>query len=192
MVSALYTRKNSIYKKLNIDCWDVQRDARNYTGPGPIICHPPCRSWGQCRWLAKPKEGEKELSIIAVNQVRKFGGILEHPSRSSLWPYMNLPLPNQVPDRYGGFSISIDQSWWGHLVRKPTLLYIVGTTLKKMPACPIRFDAITHTIFVSQRMAKRKKLGQRQKKVLSKAGRETTPIEFAKWLIEVAELCKDI
>lgn len=34
---------------------------------------------------------EKALALWAVEQVRKFGGVLEHPKRSTLWPAAGLP-----------------------------------------------------------------------------------------------------
>jgi hypothetical protein len=29
MISALYVRRDSIYKTLGVDCWDIDRDAKN-------------------------------------------------------------------------------------------------------------------------------------------------------------------
>lgn len=69
---------------------------------------------------------------------------------------------------------------------KNSLLYIVGCSRKDLPEMPIRFDAIEYT--VSSKI--KKKSGRRIKKEISKKEREATPVEFAKWLIKVAEKCK--
>jgi hypothetical protein len=45
-ISVLFCRKDSIYKTLNIDVWDKDRDARNFDSENVIIAHPPCWSWG--------------------------------------------------------------------------------------------------------------------------------------------------
>lgn len=184
-VSVLFARQDSIYKTLNVDVWDIDRDARNYSGLGPVICHPPCRAWGQLAHMAKPRPDEKELAIYSINKIRQVGGVLEHPRASKLWPTMNLPKPGEI-DLYGGFSILINQSWFGHLAEKSTLLYICGLSKNDLPQIPIKFDAITHT--VSSKI--KKKSGRRIKKELSKKQREETPIDLAKWLIEVASKCK--
>jgi hypothetical protein len=61
-VSALFVRKDSIYKELGVDCWDAERNALNWPGGNPLIAHPPCRAWGQLSHWAKPLPGEKEGS----------------------------------------------------------------------------------------------------------------------------------
>src|SRR5687768_16317280 len=96
MISVLYTRADSIYKQLGVDCWDIERDARKWPGGNPIVAHPPCRAWGQLSHFANPIQGEKELAISAINQIRKYGGVLEHPRGSKLWHEMNLPMPGKV------------------------------------------------------------------------------------------------
>jgi hypothetical protein len=184
MISALYVRNDSIYKQLEIDCWDVERDARNWPGGNPIIAHPPCRAWGQLAHLAKPREGEKGLAIHAIGLIRMWGGILEHPRTSKLWRELNLPMPG-VLDNYGGYTLLVNQNWWGHKAEKKTFLYIVGCPQKELPPIPISFDAIQYTIASKIK----KKSGRRQKKEITKKEREQTPIEFAKWLITVAENC---
>lgn len=54
-VSVLYTRSDSVYKTLGVDCWDMERDARLFPGGNPIVAHPPCRAWGQLSHMAKPR-----------------------------------------------------------------------------------------------------------------------------------------
>lgn len=35
-VAALYVRKDSIYKALVVECYDIERDARSYRGCYPV------------------------------------------------------------------------------------------------------------------------------------------------------------
>lgn len=42
MVSVLYVRNDSVYKELDVDCWDIERDARKWPGGNPVVAHPPC------------------------------------------------------------------------------------------------------------------------------------------------------
>ena len=179
MVSALFVRDDSIYKQLNIDSWDINRDARNFTGTNVVIAHPPCRAWGQLSHLAKPRHDEKELAIFAVNLIQKNGGILEHPRASKLWKHCNLPTGNLI-DQYGGWTLSINQSWFGHKCRKSTLLYIVGVKPAEIIPYPISLDRVTHSIGTSNR-------SYPGMKEVSKKYREYTPPNLAKWLIEVAK-----
>ena len=61
--------------------------------------------------------------------------VLEHPAQSKLWEALNLPKPctyaraphPSYSDAWGGFSVQVDQVEWGHVARKRTWLYIVGT-----------------------------------------------------------------
>jgi hypothetical protein len=178
MISALFVRNDSIYKDLGVDSWDIDRNALNWAGGNAIIAHPPCRAWGKLRGLAKPRPGEKELAIWAIGQIRRYGGVLEHPRHSLLWSVLNLPKGLEI-DNWGGYSVCVNQSWFGHKAEKNTLLYIVGCPRKELPAIPLRMDAITHTVNRDPRGIK---------KELSKKAREATPIDFAKWLIRVAEI----
>lgn len=179
-VTALFVRTDSVYKQLGIDCYDIDRDARNFNGKNPVIAHPPCRAWGQLRAFAKPRPGEKELAFLAIDLVRKNGGVLEHPRASKLFPQY-LPLPGCL-DQYGGYTICIDQFWFGHKARKNTLLYIVGVSQKELPEVPIRFDRIEYVVASSLK----------NRKEITKKEREATPFEFAKWLINVASKCQVI
>lgn len=187
-VAVLFAREDSIYKRLGADCWDIQRDARNYPGSKSVIAHPPCRAWGQLSHMAKPRPDEKELALFAIEMVRKYGGVLEHPGASKLFPTY-LPLPG-TRDKYGGYSICVDQFWWGHKCRKKTLLYIVGCPEKELPPIPLRFDAVTYIIGTSGR----RKNGTRYtgKKEVTKKEREATPVAMAEWLLSTALRCRTL
>lgn len=185
MVSVLFTRSDSVYNSLGVDCWDIKRDARNWPGGNPIIAHPPCRAWGQLSHMASPREGEKELAIWSIEQIRKHGGVLEHPRASKLWKFLKLPQPGKK-DEFGGFSLCINQSWFGHKAEKKTLLYIKGCQYSDLPPMPINFNAVEYT--VSSKI--KKKSGKRIKKEITKKEREATPLLLAEWLIAVAKKCK--
>lgn len=187
MVAVLFARIDSIYKLIpSCDVYDAQRDAMTFTGGSPVVCHPPCRAWGRLRALAKPEPGERELAIWAISQVRQHGGVLEHPETSLLWKEMGLPLGMEI-DEYGGFTISVDQFWWGHRARKRTWLYIVGVNPSDVPPYAIRLDAITHTVSPTM---KRGRKYFRPKPSISKAEREATPPLFAEWLVKLATSTK--
>lgn len=185
-VTALYVRRDSVYKTLGVDCWDADRDARKWKGGNALIAHPPCRAWGRLKHFAKPREDEKELALHAVKMIRKFGGVLEHPSRSTLWDAVPLPMPGERDD-FGGFTISINQSWFGHRAEKKTFLYICGIEPKELPDYPISFDAVTHVIASS----KNKRLSRDKRPEVSKAEREHTPEPLATWLVDLCKLINE-
>ena len=105
-VSVLFARSDSCYFELAADVWNADRDARGYTGSNPVICHPPCRGWGRLRNWAKPRPDEKALALFAVDQVRRCGGVLEHPWGSTLWGAAGLPHPGHV-DAWGGWTLLV-------------------------------------------------------------------------------------
>lgn len=106
-VAILFARQDSIYKSMpDCDVYDIKRDARNYAGDLPVVAHPPCRAWASLRHCAKPWVGEKDLAHFAIAQIRKFGGVLEHPLRLTLWPVAGLPRSEQR-DAWGGWSLPI-------------------------------------------------------------------------------------
>src|SRR3972149_3930233 len=105
--SVLFARRDSDYKLMDCDVWDIDRDARNYTGNAPVIAHPPCRAWGRLRHFAKPRPDEKDLALFAVATVRRCGGVLEHPASSTLWQAADLPLPGYPADRFGGWTFPV-------------------------------------------------------------------------------------
>ena len=134
--AALFVRPDSSYKQRTaFDAWDANRDALNFKGDNPVVCHPPCRAWGQLSHMANPKKGEAELSLWSINVVRKNGGIIEHPEASRLFK-KHLPDAWHFPDEYGGFTILIDQFDFGHVAHKPTKLYFCGLSLNELPPLP--------------------------------------------------------
>jgi hypothetical protein len=179
-VVALFTTEDSVYKKLGIDAWDIERNALKYKGNSPAICHPPCRTWGKFSWRAKPRKGEKELALYAIDYVRKNGGIVEHPQSSSLWRVIGVQ--HGVVDKWGGFIITLDQCVFGHRARKATTLYICGCSPEDLPRIPKETKPPTHAIDNSRSTIKLPEI--------SKKERMETPPRFAKWLIKVALKCK--
>lgn len=185
LTTVLFTRSDSIYLSLGCDCWDIKRDARFFSGAEPVIAHPPCRAWGRLRGLAKPRPDEKDLARFAVGVIRKNGGVLEHPEKSTLWDDRLLPKPGCGMDHYGGWSLSVDQFWWGHLARKRTWLYVVGISPAEIPAWPLSLDAITCVVSSSKYTRRGPKRSLRSKK-----DTEGTPPAFARYLISIVELIK--
>lgn len=162
----LYARNNSVYKKIpGCDVFDLARDARNYSGNLPVIAHPPCRLWGRLYKFSTAPISEKLLALHAVHAVRTNGGVLEHPAHSKLWPVAGLPSPG-VRDEFGGFTLPILQSWFGHKAPKSTWLYIVGIEPRNLPAFPFALGIPSGRIEASHSM----KL------------REGTPVDLALWL----------
>ncbi len=115
----------------------------------------------------------------AINAVRSCGGVLEHPSGSLLFKE-HLPAPVHS-DQYG-FSIAVDQFWFGHKAQKRTLLYIVGIRPQQLPTFPLDLGYPDHVVRPSK--------NHTGAKIISKAEREGTPIAFAQWLIDIASVCK--
>jgi len=177
-ITVLFVRKDSIYKELETDCWDIEKDARKWTGGEAAIYHPPCRAWGQLSHFAKPRADEKELAIWSIKQIRKYGGVLEHPRTSRLWDEMKLPKGNEI-DEYGGFTLCIDQFWFGHKAKKNTLLYICGISKKEVPDYPLKFEPVMHTVDRPR--------GNYGKKQITKKEREATPKLLAEWLIKLVK-----
>lgn len=170
-VSVLFARSDSCYFDLVDDVWDAKRDARGYAGSNPVVCHPPCRGWGRLRHFAKPRHDEKALALFAVEQIRRVGGVLEHPWGSTLWHAADLPHPGKV-DAWGGWTLLVDQGWWGHPAPKPTYLYIVGCSRENVGELPVQLHRAA---------------GRTMK--LSPAEREATPLPFARFLVALAAKC---
>lgn len=185
MIAALFVRPDSVYKTMpGVDPWDIERDARGFDGSCAVVAHPPCRAWGRLKHFAKPRPDEKQLAIFAVEKVRAVGGVLEHPEYSDLWSAAELPRPGEGSDSYGGWTLALDQLWFGHGARKRTWLYIVGVGPADIPRIPLSLNYPTHVIGGSSSHRSR---GLRHMK---KADREHSPPEFAAWLVDLAKRCQ--
>lgn len=194
-VAVLFARADSNYKAMpQCDVWDAERDARKWPGGAPVVAHPPCRAWGRLRKLANPRPDEKELAIFAVAQVRAFGGVLEHPKGSTLWPVAGLPALGQR-DQFGGWTLPIFQNAFGHRAEKPTLLYIVGCEPADLPPLPIVLGEASHVICAPGRRRDGTRLHKGDKgwrPEVTPAEREHTPPALAAWLVEVANRCRKV
>lgn len=144
MIAALYVQTDGCYFGLDgVDPWDEVRDARMYQGPHPVIAHPPCQRWGRM-FAGQPahiaKTGERHRKgddggcfKSALFDVRRFGGVLEHPAGSHAWGHFGLSVPPRSggwisADDHGGWTCCVEQGRYGHYARKPTLLYAVGVS----------------------------------------------------------------
>lgn len=84
-------------------------------------------------------------------------------------------------DEFGGWTLPINQHWFGHRAEKATWLYIVGIEPSEIPAIPMRLDKPTHCIRPTKSYPRLPSV--------TKAEREHTPPALAEWLVNVAELC---
>lgn len=182
---ALFVDPRGPYPGLVAECYDEARDARTYAGPWPVVAHPPCGPWGRLRHLYRGGEGPRELAIVAIDQVRRWGGALEHPRYSQLWKFAGLPLPGEPTDVHGGRTIELSQCDWGHPARKMTWVYVVGGTIGPYPAS----REPTHWISGGRGRAGKKRHTTPVPpgiKVCSAQQRRRTPPAFAVWLLDMA------
>lgn len=169
MVAALFVRKENHYLALGCDCYDADRDALSWPGGVPGVYHPPCRSWGQLSHFAKPRPGERELATWSMQNVRKYGGVLEHPYSSRLWKESGC-LSFGIRDDHGGILVPALQSWFGHRAQKKSCFYVVGA----MPVFPEKKIEPAAFVMVEN---------------MGRAERERTPFDLAVWLVELASRC---
>jgi len=187
MIAALYVDPRGPYPSMpDVDAWDVTRNATRYDGPHAIVAHPPCGPWGR---LAHLYEGtEHALGLRAVQQVRRWGGVLEHPARSLLWAAAGLPAPGDSPSvDPNGFTVEVEQVSWGHVARKRTWLYCVGVPRALVDGT--RRYGGTPTHWASGGRTRSSRNGSPVPpgiRVCSAAQRRRTPPAFAEWLVMLA------
>jgi GGDEF domain-containing protein len=88
-------------------------------------------------------------------------------------------------DAADGFSLAVEQHWWGHRATKPTWLYVCGCEPGDVPAMPLTLTEATHVVARDRRGNGR----NRTKPHCTHAEREATPPAFAAWLVELARRC---
>lgn len=134
-IAALFVEVGGPYWLMGsrIDFWDIDRDARLYRGPWPVIAHPPCERWGKY-WFGSPIGPRKSLGDdggcfkSALDSVRRWGGVIEHPFASHAWKTFDLPKPSRSGGWIEGnryeWSCCVDQGHYGHAIPKPTWLFV--------------------------------------------------------------------
>ncbi|MEO5713925.1 MAG: hypothetical protein ABIT37_10605 [Luteolibacter sp.] len=176
-VAVLCARKDSVYHGVSgVDVYCARRDARNFVGSCPVVAHPPCRRFGRLRQFVPESAGadsERFLGVWCADQVRHYGGVLEHPSYSTLWDRCGLPRPGEKS--LEGVTIAIPQYWFGHRARKSTWLFVARLQLSDIPDMPYRLET-----FDMKEVAR-----------MGRGEREHTPPDLAKWLVDLAVLSGD-
>lgn len=143
MIAALYVRKGGAYYGIpDVDPWDEARDARRYAGPHPVVAHPPCTRWCRLAGLVEKRWGHQKgddggTFAAALNAVRAYGGVLEHPAFSAAWLAHDLLAPPTGggwvnADFFGGWVCYVEQARYGHLAKKATWLYAKGVDLPSL------------------------------------------------------------
>jgi len=187
-IAVLFVEPDSVYKTIpGVDPWDQARDARAWPGGMPAVAHPPCRTFSMLRHFARAPADEHALGLYAIEVIRRWGGVVEHPAYSTLWKECDLPAPGPAQDVFGGFSMDVDQFWWGHRAQKRTWLYICGCTRAQVPQMPIVLGTSPRKCCWSKEI----RVGDpRYRKQIRTKERNATPKNFALWLIELARRCK--
>lgn len=210
MIAALFVESRGVYAGLpDVDPWDIKRDARTYAGPHPVVAHPPCQRWGRY-WHGGPSIKERKTLgdddgcfASALESVRKFGGVIEHPEASHAWETFKLAAPPKFGGwiRAGdglGWTCCVEQGNYGHKARKATWLYVVGVNdlpelkwgaanvTQRVDGCGFHTSeerrAQLNGKTRSEWLAERGVVGER----LSKYERLATPLPFRDLLIDIA------
>lgn len=117
MIAALYVETDGCYYGLpDVDPWDIDRDARCYAGPHPVVAHPPCQRWGRFWHGSTRKPHQYKLGYdfgcfaAALDAVSMWGGVIEHPADSHAWRYFEI----EPPRRFAGWrrTTNPSRSWW--------------------------------------------------------------------------------
>lgn len=198
MIAALYVETDGVYYGLpNVDPWDKKRDARCYPGELPVVAHPPCERWGRY-WGGAPWQTERKKKgddggcfAAALDAVRRWGGVIEHPEASHAWSAFGLNAPPRcggwvVADFMGGWTCCVEQGAYGHRARKATWLYAHSVELPSLRwgSAPGAFDLLDEGYHSKEERARKIKTGICQR--LSARQRAATPVEFRDLLISIA------
>jgi hypothetical protein len=225
VIAALYVAKGGVYYGLpDVDPWDIERDARKYDGPWTVVAHPPCERWGRY-WHGGPSARVRRVKgddggcfAAALEAVREYGGVLEHPEASAAWYHFGLRTPPRsggwvAAGDFLGWTCCVEQGHYGHRARKATWLYAAHIELPSLKwgksAASTRIDLGFHSaeerkLFRSNRtlpsalMARKKQWldsiefasGRKEFKRLSATERAATPLPFRDLLLSIARSAK--
>ena len=193
MIAALYVETNGCYSGLSdVDPWDINRDARLYSGPFPVVAHPPCQRWGRFSEGSPTKKTEKTgdddgCFAAALASLRQFGGVLEHPAHSKAWDAFGIPKPPKVGWLQVGpqeWTCEVEQGHYGHRARKKTWLLVVG------PKPPELIWGPCEQRLPEKLLAERGYEIARRRGIISSMStqqRQRTPPEFRDLLLSIAQ-----
>jgi hypothetical protein len=204
MIAALYVDGAGCYANLpGVDVWDIARDARRYQGPWPVVAHPPCQRWGRFSEGGPSAPGTQKTGDdggcfeAALVNIRKWGGVIEHPAHSKAWAWFDLDEPPTI----GGWrrvapwewTCHVEQGHYGHFSRKPTWLYLVS----RDPPAPLIWGvceslkgpdprAVARVGYeAARRQGRMAQIGGKDKTRI----REATPPAFRDALLALARAC---
>lgn len=200
MIAALYVDGKGCYADLDgVECWDEKRDARLYAGPWPVVAHPPCTRWCRLAGLVEARWGHKRgeddgCFEAALNAVRTWGGVLEHPAYTDAWAAFGLVAPPTGGGWVrslicGGWACYVEQQRYGHAARKATWLYYHGY----VPPTPMRWGHLPNgsgTALVSW-CGNHVASGEDRPRLGKKAA-NATPHAFRDALLELARMARPL
>jgi hypothetical protein len=196
-IAALFVQGDGCYAGLPfVDPWHQERDARNYTGPLPVVAHPPCQLWGAmaavnyARWGGEHNRPGNDGGCFAsaIKAVRKWGGVLEHPAATRAWTAHNLTPPVTMGwqrTMEGDWVCEVWQSAYGHRANKATWLLYHGVN----SPMELRWKRIVGTHQIGRQDQRGK---ARNKPTLGPRESSATPELFRDALIALASECQRI
>lgn len=201
-IAALFVDPRGVYAGVpGVELWDESRDARTYAGPWPVVAHPPCARWGRY-WSGGPSaKVRRELGAdggcfaAALEAVRRWGGVLEHPEASHAWSRFGLNKPGRwsgwIPAGLTdpGWTCCVEQGHYGHPARKATWLYACGVNARYLPDLrwgPSQGQRLDEGFHSTEERRRLRKAGQRPRRRLSGYERIATPPAFRDLLLELA------
>jgi hypothetical protein len=193
--AALFVQADGCYSGVpGVDPWPEFRDARGYAGPFPVVAHPPCQLWGALaavnysRWGGEHNRPGNDDGCFAsaLQSVRAWGGVLEHPAKSRAFAAHGITRPTGIGWQMVGLNEWVCEVWqsaYGHRANKATWLYYSGSK----PPFDLRWDRPrgTHQIgFHDQRgrTANKPTLGKREA--------NATPLSFRDELLRLAKMAR--
>ena len=160
-----------------------------------MVAHPPCEAWSKLASLRELRYGhpagiDAGCFASALQSVRRWGGVLEHPAESKAWPEYGLVPPpfgrwlHVTDDPRGEYwTTCVWQVDYGHRARKRTWLLYVGVN----PPTGLRWERREHEACVSGSHGSRRPINGRQRVWSAEAKR--TPTEFRDALLGLARGC---